>query len=369
MDRIRVGLIGTGFGRHVQMPGFLAVPEFEVVGICSETKAHAEAAARTFGVADATDDYRALVERDDVDVVSIATPPHLHCSMTLAALDAGKHVLCEKPMALNVAEARAMLDAARSAQRIHAIDHLQRYMPAHQQFRKLVQEGFIGRLRYLVVNVNTGLGLEPTMPWYFHSWRSEKPKGGGMLSGVLSHYIDLVRWCFGEIENVRGHTATLIDRKPVLSSDYMEGDPTGPDTQTRGEREVTTDDTAVVSGVLQSGGLFTLAGSWSLHQASGARLEAYGDEGTLVLDSRSSLQGARRSDKGLREIKPEFVLPEGIQGHVSAFAAQLTELKGTLRGDSAETCYATFEDGLRVQQVIDAVRADRPENWTRLATD
>jgi predicted dehydrogenase len=344
MDRIRVGLIGTGFGRHVQMPGFLAVPEFEVVGICSETKAHAEAAARTFGVADATDDYRALVERDDVDVVSIATPPHLHCSMTLAALDAGKHVLCEKPMALNVAEARAMLDAARSAQRIHAIDHLQRYMPAHQQFRKLVQEGFIGRLRYLVVNVNTGLGLEPTMPWYFHSWRSEKPKGGGMLSGVLSHYIDLVRWCFGEIENVRGHTATLIDQKPVLSSDYMEGE-------------------------LQSGGLFTLAGSWSLHQASGARLEAYGDEGTLVLGSRSSLQGARRSDKGLREIKPEFVLPEGIQGHVSAFAAQLTELKGTLRGDSAGTCYATFEDGLRVQQVIDAVRADRPENWTRLATD
>lgn len=207
------------------------------------------------------------------------------------------------------------------------------------------------------------------MPWYFNSWRCEKPKGGGMLSGVLSHHIDLVRSCFGEIAEVRGQTATLIDKKPVLTSDYKEGDPTGPDTPTHGESDVTTDDTALVSGVLESGGLFTLAGSWSLHQGSGTRLEAYGDEGTLVLNSLDSLQGARRSDKGLVEIKPEFALPEGTQGHIGAFAALLIELKRTLRGESGDTLYATFEDGLRVQQVLDAVRADRPESWTRLATD
>src|SRR5262245_642038 len=111
MQKIRIGFIGTGFARLIQIPAFQMFPEVEVVSVASGSLENAEKAARDFNIPHFTADWRETVSRDDIDLVSIVTPPYLHHEMTLAALEAGKHVLCEKPTAMNAVEARSMMDA------------------------------------------------------------------------------------------------------------------------------------------------------------------------------------------------------------------------------------------------------------------
>ena len=368
MDRIGVAVVGTGFGAQVHLPGFLAVPGYEVVAICSATKSRAEAVAERFGIGYATTDYAELIARDDVDLVSIASPPHLHHTMTLQAIEAGKHVLCEKPLARDVGEAREMLNAARERERVHAVVHEMRYFPEYRELGRLVQEGFIGRLRFLVVSVYTNMGVDPRQPLFYDSWRAERKHGGGLTSGILSHHFDLACVWFGDIAEVFAHTETLVGTRPLLAATQQYGERLGAGTEVRGERPVETDDTALVTGRFRAGGVFSISGSWSVHHGSGTRLEVYGDEGTLVVDASSSLSGARGTDKQLERIAPAevFALPEGTRGMVGAFAKLVSELQITLRGESDKTSYATFEDGLRVQEVIDAVRVDSSEGWTRL---
>src|SRR5690242_6156113 len=112
---MKVGLIGRGFGTRVHMPAIRANSDIEVVAICSAQRTRAESAAKEWGIPFATDDYQRLVEHEEVELVDVCTPPDSHAAMTIAALSAGKHVLCEKPLALNLDEARAMAAAVEAA--------------------------------------------------------------------------------------------------------------------------------------------------------------------------------------------------------------------------------------------------------------
>src|SRR5688572_16895946 len=127
--KIRVGVIGTGFGTIVHIPGFQSCADTEVVAVCSARKERAEEAAARFGISHAFTDYREMVKMADLDVVSITTPPYEHYPMAMAALDAGKHVFCEKPMALNVKECREMLAKAEAKGLVHMIVHEFRFTP------------------------------------------------------------------------------------------------------------------------------------------------------------------------------------------------------------------------------------------------
>src|SRR5690606_16381140 len=120
-ERIRVGIIGVGWGALVQAPAFQVVPEYELVAICSRTPDRVARAADRLGIAETSTDWREFVRRDDLDLVSICTPTVLHHEQTLAALAAGKHVLGEKPMALNQEQAEEMLQAADESRRAHAV--------------------------------------------------------------------------------------------------------------------------------------------------------------------------------------------------------------------------------------------------------
>ena len=366
-NKMRVGLIGTGFGTRVQMPGFLSVPDVEVVAICSAQKARAEAAAKEFNVPLAFDDYTEMARLPDLDVVSVCTPPDLHRPMTLAALQAGKHVLCEKPTALNVAEVREMLAEADKRGLVHAVNHVMRYNPSFRHVMHLSRDGYIGELKFLVANVHTNYGTSPSMEPYYYGWLSHKNKAGGALNGLMSHYVDLIRFWFGDFDTICGRAAQIIHKRPVLTFEYRDGDPIGPGTETIGEREVETDDTAVFTGVLKSGAAVTLTGSWSIHHPPGIRVEAYGDEGTLVLDPSGKLLGGRKSESGLAEltIPPELALPEGMPANVGAFALLAQDLAQAIQGGH-EPIYATLEDGLRVQEVIDTVLAGPEAGWVKL---
>src|SRR5437763_8359801 len=120
---IRIGIIGAGFARTTQIPAFKNFDGARIVAIASAHREHAEEVAREFDIPHVENDWRGVMNRDDVDLVSIATPVVTHCEMTLAALDRGKHVLCEKPMAMNAEEARRMKERAQEARALALIEH------------------------------------------------------------------------------------------------------------------------------------------------------------------------------------------------------------------------------------------------------
>jgi predicted dehydrogenase len=339
-SKFGVGVVGTGFGRKAVMPAIVEASGFELVSVCSSRRENAEAAAEQFGAAQATAQFQELLDNDDVDVVVVATPPRWHKSMSIDALNAGKHVICEKPMALSVDEATEMLAVANERGLTHVIDHELRYSPSNRQFRKMVTDGYIGELRYFDVRACLPLTVNPVLPFAHHSWRDEAENGGGLLSGIFSHYVDMMRFTFGEVAAVHGFASTALTEKPYPQ-----------DSGRPGFGEVTTDDRIAISGQLASGALFSMAGSWSVHHGMGLRVEAFGDKGTLVLPDPDTLLGATANDEALTPV----ALPHRAGGHAGAFADMLADIEGVLRGERSSGYFATFEDGLRVQEFIAAV--------------
>ena len=357
---LRIGLVGTGFGTRVHVPAFARCPGVELVSICSARLDRAKEAAERFDVPSFTDDFRELIDRDDVDLVDVCTPPDSHLEISLAALDAGRHVLCEKPLALDAGQAEQMAVAARAAEErglVHAVNHEMRYLPVRRYIRQLVAEGFLGRPQFVTTAIHVDHGTNPSMEPYYWGWLAESGKGGGALMSLFSHHLDLLRFCFGEIHDPSGRIATLIPERPVLGFEYRDGDPIGPDTPTFGTRPVDTDDTAAFTATIGDGAVLTVSGSWSLHHPSGVRLEVYGDGGTLQLLPDGRLVGSRAGDGEPRELTPTFELPAAGDDHylVPALAALITDVQGAVEG-VGDRLFATFEDGWRLQQTIDAVR-------------
>src|SRR3989441_9892009 len=145
---VRIGIIGAGFARSTQIPGFKNCEGARVVAIASAHRENAEAVAREFGIENVESDWRGVVARDNVDLVSIVTPVIMHCEMTLAALEQGKAVLCEKPMAMNADEARRMTERAREAGVLALIDHELRFLPGRLRMRELLRDGEIGKVKH-----------------------------------------------------------------------------------------------------------------------------------------------------------------------------------------------------------------------------
>jgi len=159
---IRIGIIGAGFARTTQIPGFKACAGAQIVAIASAHRERAAEVAREFAIDHVEDDWRALVARDDLDLVSIVTPVVTHCEMTLAALDHGKAVLCEKPMAMNAGEARRMADRGREAGGLGLIDHELRFLTGRVKLHELLRRGDIGKVRHVRLILRADSRADPT---------------------------------------------------------------------------------------------------------------------------------------------------------------------------------------------------------------
>lgn len=363
---MNVGLIGTGFGTRVHMPAMRADPNIEVVAICSAQRARAEAAAREWGIGFATDDYRELVARDDVEVVSVCTPPDSHAEMTIAALEAGKHVVCEKPLAIALGEAEAMAAAAAAAraknpQLVDAVHHEMRYFPSRRVLRDLVGSGYLGEVRYLIQTVPVDYGVNPGMEPYWNTWVARKEQGGGFLTGMFSHEIDLLRYAVGNLHEVYGTVSIAVPEKPVLAWDYRDGDDIGPDSPTAGTMPATADDTAVITGRLDNGAPFVLTGTWAVFNGSGNRIEMYGSEGTAVV--AGGVVRAGRKGEALTEVPvpEEYALDTSAgEGMVPASARLFEDVAAVVDGrrPASEALYASVADAVRTQAVIDTVLRD-----------
>lgn len=342
MDRrVRVGICGTGFARTAHLPGFRHAPGAEITAVFSAPLAEAQQAAQAFGVPRAYDDWRAMLAQEPLDLVTVAVPPALHFPLVMAALEADRHVLCEKPLGLNLAETRQMLALATERGRIHMLDHQLRFSPTYRRLKQLIDQGYAGRVHHVTWrNINSFRG-DRQVPW---NWWSDEAMGGGSLLAGASHAVDLVRWLFGEVRAVSGQLATWIGERPA-----GEAEP----------RRVTSDDQYNLLLELESGPMAWLFGSGVARHPLGMHLEIVGNEGTLLIDDQDRLWGAQAGEPlGDLSVPDPNAELDGVASHIwgIAFVGLARELVAAIHDARPLRAGATFYDGMRTQAVLDAAR-------------
>ncbi|MEP7027317.1 MAG: Gfo/Idh/MocA family oxidoreductase [Candidatus Eisenbacteria bacterium] len=351
---IGVGILGTGFARSTQIPCFQATPGFEVVGLVSRNMTRAYDLAKEFELRRAFDDLERMLAVPEIELVAVSTPPHMHLPHTLAALRAGKHVLCEKPTALHAGEAAEMYSAAKASGKIHLIDHELRFNPRRRRLAELVKEGFLGHIYTIDYRMAGAFRVDPTRPW---SWWSDESQGGGVLGALGSHAVDAIRSWVGEIKDARGLLKTMIAQRP--------------DPETGGPRAVTSDDYAVAWLRLENGGEVNLSLSAVSREEPWTRVALHGEKGSLLLDEHQRLWKRAHGDDGYVEVPVEDapLPPPGSRVPDSpwarAFLLYAAAIRDAIRNDQATVPgAATFEDGLKNQLVLDAIReSSKRGNW------
>lgn len=346
---IGVGIIGTGFARKTQVPAFRACAGARVVAIASAHLANAEQAAREHDIGYFTDDWRTLITRDDVDLVSIVTPPVTHLEMSLAALDAGKAVLCEKPMAMNSNESAEMEKRAHEVGTLTLIDHELRFLPGRRMMREMLMNGEIGHVHHAKLLFRADSRADASRHW---NWWSDSEAGGGALGAIGSHAVDAFRWHLGtEVSQVHCQLATHVRHRVHEQSGEM--------------RPVTTDDEANLTlrfadGELTHGATGTISLSVVESGRPEHRLELFGSNGALMIEGNQLF----RASTGLGEWQAVGVgrgeLAHGMSDNEwsRGFTTFSKAIVDALReGATTVEGAASFSDGHKAQLVLDAARA------------
>ena len=341
-----IGIIGVGFGAQVHVPAFRS-EGWDVAAICSRSREKAQKAADEAGIPSVYTDPMELIRRDDLAAVAIITPPGSHHPLSIAALNAGKHVLCEKPFALDAKQAAEMRAAAEKSGRTAMIAHEFRHTPQRAYIRQLVAEGYIGRFQLCTMELflDRYVSREPRAL----TWQAYKSEGGGLLGALGSHYIDGLRFWFGEIASVTGWLAGL--RPDVV------------DTATGKVVKAETDDTFSFMVTFKNGGMATMTSSVAVTPARGAKIAVMGERGTLIAEHpgpnplENGVVVASRDGAPLEALKtPAQYTPfTDLRDHrLMAFRLLVRDFtKGIEQGSSPAP---NFTDGLFCQQVLDAVR-------------
>lgn len=347
-----VAVIGTGWSNRVQIPAFQA-GGCRVVAVASRDETRARAVADRHGVEHATGAWRDLLDME-VDLVSVTTPPTEHAEQAIAVLEAGKHLLCEKPLTLDAAQAERLAAAAANARaddpsRLALVDHELRFVPARRKAFELLRKGAIGRVLMATARVASGSRIDPTVRW---GWLSDADAGGGLLGAVGSHVLDGVRWLLGSELELHG---------AVLGRTY----PQRPDAD-GSPREVTSDDIASLTLSAGDAVVTVLVHGAALDDPIDL-LTIRGTEGTLVIDRSLKLYYGKREGT-LKEYRTDLpaVVPNRFRANAYAAGSvmlgeALAEELGREAGDRPRLdTGATIEDGLAVQRTLDAARAAAP---------
>lgn len=348
-NTIRVGVIGTGVGvAHIE--ALQQVQDVAVTAVCSARAARAREIAARFAIPVATDDYRELLA-GNVDAVVIATPPALHLAMGLDALALGKHLFCEKPLALSLADARTLRDAARAAGVTHMINHMLRFAAPFARLKALVDAGYLGRLALADARITMNPVDYLRSPGWSDSkagWFTDAAQLGGLLVGSAGpHLVDLLMWCGGPIVEVATRTAVSRTEIPLASGEVVRG--------------VSSEDTFLTLARFASGALATIRGvPVAHHGATGFALEFHGVAGSLHLE-RGGLRGATATDNALSDLPLPADAPQDRVGIAARFIAAIR---------AGETAPApSFEDGVAVQAVLEAsVLAAQSDRWVAVPT-
>jgi predicted dehydrogenase len=316
------------------------------VAVASARAERARAVAAEFGIAHALTDYEALLRLPDLDAVSIVTPPHLHAPMALAALAAGKHVLCEKPFAVTVAEADAMGETARRAGLSAMVDFEWRFLPGRRRLGELIAQGYLGEPRLAWVHYASPLVADPIKrPW---TWWSEPEKGGGILGGNGSHILDALEVWLGPIAALTARLATSVPSRRLPDREEW--------------RPVRSDDTTSLLLRFAGGATGAVQLCAAAHAGPGTRFRLMGSEGTLYLDEHAVLHGA----KGDAPLAPLTAFVPERERRVAAFAHLASAFHAWITTGAPQS--PGFADALRSQRLLAAAReAHATGRWVTIS--
>ena len=355
MSQVRVGIVGTSWWADAMyLPPLSAHEQAAVVAVSGRNAATTATFADRWGIEQRFDDPIAMLDSAGLDAVVVASSNDSHFHLTMAALDRGLHVLCEKPLAQNAAQAQEMTARAEETGAITLVPFTYHYMPVNQWVRRLIAEGYVGRPYHVNIRYYTGYAADSAYSWRF----DRELAGSGVIGDLASHWIHLARWLLDDNEVSVG----------ALASAFVERQPR-PDGGTYEQAE----DSAVLTVRYASGAYGVLqvcAVSWEgtpFNQTH--HLEVHGDAGTIYgvcdWDTVQEVRGVRRNERGPATVLP---IPDEIWGGVRRDNVHDT-YRDVFRGTDAMTrgwitaiaeqrhVRPDFADGLAVQRVVDAAVA------------
>ncbi|MBI3818978.1 MAG: Gfo/Idh/MocA family oxidoreductase [Planctomycetes bacterium] len=372
MPAIRVALIGTQFMGRVHSHAFHTVASFfpldappDMTVICGRNPERTHAMAERFGWRESSLDWRKVIARKDIDLVDVATPGDTHAEIAIAALKAGKHVICEKPLANTAAEARAMAAAAKKAGTVNLCAFNYRRVPAIAHAQQMIARGDLGKIYHFRARYLQDWIMDPEFPLV---WRLQKDRAGSGPHGDLNaHIVDLARFLVGDFFEVCGMMETFIKQRPVVAGDGELGRARGGKAKKMGA--VTVEDAALFLARFKNCAL----GSFEATRFAAGRknhntFEVNGSKGSLVFDLEelNVLKYYNCADaateRGFRTILCTDAghpyagrwWPAGhIIGYEHTFTHEVWEVLRAIEGKT--TVKPDFEDGSRCQDVLNAV--------------
>ncbi|HEY2124951.1 MAG TPA: Gfo/Idh/MocA family oxidoreductase [Chthoniobacterales bacterium] len=348
-----------------QAPRFFELPaHLRLKTLCGRDRAAARRAAAALGWEKSESDWRRAIDDPEIDIVDICTPNDSHCQIAVAAAHAGKSILCEKPLARDVAEAEAMWRAVKKARVVHMICHNYRRIPAIALAKRMIERGDLGeRLFHFRARYAQDWLVDPGFPLL---WRLQSGvAGSGALGDIFSHALDLGRYLMGEFREVCGAMETFVRQRPLRRGARQKG-------------KVTVDDAATMIGRFRSGALASIeATRFAPGRKNGLTFEINGSEGSLAFDleQMNTLRFFSRRDpedaQGFREIMvtdpshpymSHWWPPGHIIGYEHSFVHTVADFVNAVA--AKRSVRPNFEDGVLNQRVLDAVqKSARSKRW------
>ncbi|NEO17895.1 MULTISPECIES: Gfo/Idh/MocA family oxidoreductase [unclassified Moorena] len=271
LPTIGVAVVGTGFGQKIHIPGFNAHSRTEVVAVYHRDPDQANAIANQYDIPHGCDRIEDILALPEVEAVSICTPPFLHYEMAKMVLEAGKHLLLEKPMTLKAAETQELYQLATEKGVVAIPDFEFRFIPSWQLLAEYLEKDYVGKKRLIKIDWLVSSRANPERPW---NWYAQKDKGGGALGAVGSHAFDYIHWLFGPVQRLCAQLSTAIPARPDPNASNL-------------LKPVDADDTCLLLLELADGTPCQLTISSVTYHGRGHFVEVYGDRGTLVLGSNN----------------------------------------------------------------------------------
>ena len=370
MKKVNVAILGTSFMGRAHSNGWNQVKKFfspEVEPVlkvaCGRDPERTKEFADNWGWEETADNWEEVIQRDDIDIVDISLPQHLHHKAAIAAAKAGKHIFCEKPMALELSKAEEMMDAIQNYDKVHYINHNYRRLPAVQLAKKMIEAGQIGRIFHWRGAYQQDWVVDPNFPLTWHL--QKELSGSGAMGDLNSHSVDLAHFLVGDIKSVSALTTTFIKERPLPGK--------GAATFSKGavseeKGEVTVDDASMMLVEFENGAV----GSFEATRfATGRRnhntFEIYGSKGSLVFDLErmNEIQFYNNEDpegqQGFRTIlatdpshaymKHWWPTAHNI-GYEHSFVHAMTDFLDAIGTDGK--IEPDFNDGIKVMRVLDA---------------
>lgn len=359
--KIRVAVVGGNFGEiHIQ--GYRRCPEMEVVAICRRDQKLAKQLSQRYQIQKFFTDFDELIQSEDIDVVSLAVPNHLHCPMTLKALDHGKHVVCEKPLALDLNQAMKMANRAEEKGLIHMIVFNLRFVPAIIRMKELIEKGEIGSIHHILFTWESSSRRERDSRFFWRHVRAES--GFGALGDVGVHGIDLIQWIFGDFKKVVSHMSVHVPEHRTDEGEY---------------KKTEVEDSCSFLGELTNGPQVVFHVSSITSCGSSIRLEVYGEKGVLgayLFPRSQNCLGKLLGGKGEKSFQESIPIPKRLKQGIMPIGERVTlrvlsfGLLARQLMTAIQRCQIpspNFFDGIKAQKVLSGLQTSwEKEKWVNV---